>query len=185
MGRDASSFRHSLVRQGPVVVQPDTPDTTTPFVTAHFAREHLASIGAAAARSDASILALTAILIAMSGYLAPRVSLRSGIDAQTISLALVIVASSYALIALEKGAFPQAPRRTRSLLNIRAIADRTPQQFRDAYLSADEMTLIEDITQQIHDSAQLLAVKQNELQKAFRATLIAVPPWLVALGILS
>jgi hypothetical protein len=168
-----------------VVAQPDTSNTATPFVTAHFACEHLASIGAAAARSDASILALTAILIAMSGYLAPRANLRLGIDVKTISLLLVIASFTYALIALQKGAFPRPPRMTRSLLNIRVIADRTPQQFRDAYLSANEMTFVEDITQQIHDRAQLLAVKQNELQKAYLATLIAIPPWLVALGILS
>jgi hypothetical protein len=161
-------------------------DADSPRVTEDFARAHLSSIETSSARADLAILVLAAIAIGMIGYLASNHPDIEGPDITRVAgLVLAAFFLGLQLTALSRAAFPNHKRTGASLLDFRSIATRTAQQFTSEYLAADDGGRLDQMARQIHHRASILAVKHEEMRKAFISLIIAVPAWALALGIIG
>lgn len=122
------------------------------------------------------------------GMLAVVTSRLPRMDDLTISMygagGAFLLALAFSFYHLWNGAFPHLAGGTNSLVYFRSIAGMSESNYRLGYTELSPGDLAEDMLGQVWRNSKILDSKFSSLCYAYRATLLAVPFWLLLLYLL-
>jgi hypothetical protein len=101
---------------------------------------------------------------------------------------LVVATSIPSLISFGSSvmaAMPYLRRTGGSLIYFGDVASHTPDDYRAGVLSVTQAAHLEDLAEQVHESALLAERKYRHVRTAYVALLIALPFWVAALYLLN
>jgi hypothetical protein len=94
---------------------------------------------------------------------------------------VILLAASIAM--LYRGSFPSLKGGEASLVYFREIAKLREHQFIERFRAQDEKHYTDDLLSQAWRNSQILKVKFDCLKWAFTLMALAIPPWIVSVGL--
>lgn len=148
----------------------------------NFAERQLDRVLGFLPRVESKISGLFAVNIGMLALLAMNAA---GGDLHVWYLVVLYVLAiglvGWSIVELYRASFPQLEGGAGSLIYFREIAARTESDYIKAALAADEELLAEQLLAQVWRNSEIARKKFDCAKSAFRATALALVPWLGAL----
>lgn len=136
-------------------------------------------------RADTKLSVVLGIDLGMLAVVAPRIPKMDDLSILMYGAgAVFVLALMFSFYHLWNGAFPHLAGGTNSLVYFRSISRMTESNYRQAYSSLSKEALANDLLDQVWRNSKILDSKFTSLCFAYRATLLAVPFWLLLLYLL-
>jgi len=133
-------------------------------------------------RSDTKFSIILGVDTGMLGFLATSAPTSGSLSVIAIILAAVsVLLLVTSLVFIYRGTYPRTQGPGASLIYFGSIADEERANLKERFRACDTDDHLDDVLEQVHRNSEILDSKFRELQWAYRALLIAIAPWAIAL----